>query len=83
MPNSSCHPEQARDLQLVLKDGPQIPRTKTRARKTIFEMGRSPARLAAPDLTHFFPKNFPTPTRTCTELIPGFGEERPPFEMCM
>src|ERR1700693_2296508 len=30
----------------------------------------------------YFPKNFPTPTRTCTVLIPGFGELNPAFEIC-
>src|ERR1700734_4050679 len=29
-----------------------------------------------------FPKNFPTPTRTSTVLIPGFGELNPAFEIC-
>src|ERR1017187_3495932 len=32
---------------------------------------------------HFFPKNFPNPTLTCTVLIPGFGTVSPAFEICI
>ena len=32
--------------------------------------------------TYHFPKNFPTPTRTSTVLIPGLGSLNPAFEIC-
>jgi len=32
---------------------------------------------------YFLSKNFPIPMRTCTVLIPGFGDVSPALEMCM
>ena len=47
-------------------------------------MWRQPPRLSAErsEPTLYFLQNLPTPTRTCTVFIPGFGVASPAFETC-